>query len=692
MLPRPGRNLARLVPAVRRAVEERKLRRDRRVLFDALKENEERYRSLVENIPLGMFRSSLADNGRILQANRALADLYGCDTVEELYGIKVQDLYYDPREREGILMEFAEKGRLEKRELRLRRKDGAVRWVRITAVAHRNSSGAIDWIDGMMEDFTEVRKAEEELKKSEEMFRGLFECNRDAIMITEPPAWAFTSGNPAALEMFGAKDLAEFIAHAPWQLSPERQSDGRDSREKAGEMIETALREGSHFFEWTHRRIGGGDFPATVLLTRMEIGGKRILQATVRDVTEQELAETMIRRKSEELDLLLKSIGSVIIGVSVKDRITHWNAFAESTFGIGAAHALGRGFMECGIPWDWRRVYESIGTCLAQSVTVRLEDLKYERPGGKEGILGITIHPLVREGEIIEGFMIMGRDLTERRMLESQLLQARKLEAIGQLAAGVAHEINTPLQFVGDNLKFIMKSVERIIAVQKSLGGEMESAPPGTDVAVLRSLFRRKMEELEFDYLAGELPKAAEQSLDGVSRMSRIVQSMKAFAHPGTGSKSPADINISIENTVTVSRNEWKYDCEMELDLDRSLPQVPCFEAELNQVVLNLIVNAVDAVKDAIAAGTIGRGLISIRTKRDGDEAVISVSDNGPGVPAKIRDRIFDPFFTTKEVGKGTGQGLAIAHSIIAEKHGGSIYCEDGTEGGAAFVIRLPLE
>jgi PAS domain S-box-containing protein len=399
------------------------------------------------------------------------------------------------------------------------------------------------------------------------------------------------------------------------------------------------------------------------------------------DISETVIAQEHLLRQKEELDLLLSSIASIIIGVSIKDRVTHWNKHAEEVFGILQESVIDTLFCECPLTWSWEIVYEAIADAIVKESTVRVDDLRYTRPNGKEGLLGLTINPLLRDGSIIEGFLILGRDLTERRNLEHQLLQARKLESIGQLAAGIAHEINSPLQYVGDNLKFIISGMEKIIACAEKHVEYMKRHHP---------------EECEkandFPYLFEELPKAVSQSLEGVERVAHIIRSMKAFAHPGSGKKTPANINRTIENTATVTRNEWKYDCELALALDPSLPAVPCFEAEINQVLLNLIVNAVDAIKDAKKLGRIEKGTIVISTSHNEQFAIIRVQDNGTGVPENIRDRIFDPFFTTKDVGKGTGQGLAIGHNIIVQKHGGRFYLDTTYKNGAAFVIELPLE
>jgi signal transduction histidine kinase len=190
------------------------------------------------------------------------------------------------------------------------------------------------------------------------------------------------------------------------------------------------------------------------------------------------------------------------------------------------------------------------------------------------------------------------------------------------------------------------------------------------------------------DYLRGEIPRAIGESLAGVERVSTIVRAMKDFSHPGTEEKTPVDLNRAIESTITVARNEWKYVAELETSFDASLPPVPCLPGEFNQVVLNLIVNAAHAIA---AKSSEAKGRIQVRTRRDAGWADIRVTDSGTGIPEKVRRRIFEPFFTTKEVGKGTGQGLAIARSVVVDKLGGTISFETETGRGTTFIVRLPL-
>jgi PAS domain S-box-containing protein len=283
------------------------------------------------------------------------------------------------------------------------------------------------------------------------------------------------------------------------------------------------------------------------------------------------------------------------------------------------------------------------------------------------------------------------RDVTEFKRLEMQLLHSQKLESIGQLAAGVAHEINTPTQYVGDNTLFLRDGFTDILKVMGK-AEELANSEPGTPQATeLATALLALMTEADVGYLAEEIPRAIEQSLTGIERVSKIVSSMKEFSHPGVSSFSSVDLNRAIEGTITVATSEWKYVADVELDLDSSLPHVTCLAGEFNQVVLNLVVNAAHAIGDVVGDGSGAKGTIKVSTRQVGDLVELRIADTGGGIPEEARGKIFDPFFTTKEVGKGTGQGLSIAHGVIVQKHGGSIDFETELGKGTTFIIRLPI-
>jgi PAS domain S-box-containing protein len=296
---------------------------------------------------------------------------------------------------------------------------------------------------------------------------------------------------------------------------------------------------------------------------------------------------------------------------------------------------------------------------------------------------------IVRSSE--DELVCIVRDVTDQRGLEDRLLQTQKLGAIGQLAAGVAHEINTPMQFIGDNLHFAHSAIADLLTLLDMLRTTVSASVTGPPTEAKLSELAQAEIDLDFEYTREALPTAIERSLTGVERVTRIVRAMKAFAHSDGERLTPTDLKGLIESTVMVATNEWKYVADVDLQLDPDLPPVPCIGGELNQVVLNLIVNASHAIADVVGESG-DKGKISISAGCDATHAVIRVQDSGTGIPEHARAKVFEPFFTTKEVGKGTGQGLAMAYNCVVKRHKGSIDFETELGAGTTFVIRLPLQ
>jgi PAS domain S-box-containing protein len=316
-------------------------------------------------------------------------------------------------------------------------------------------------------------------------------------------------------------------------------------------------------------------------------------------------------------------------------------------------------------------------------------ELELRRKDDSKVWVSISMRAEWQKGELV-GYSGSLEDVTERRRLREQALQSQKLESVGQLAAGIAHEINTPVQYIGDNLRFLKDAFAGLLGLHVAYTRLLAGPGAATLSPELREEFSRAAEKVDFAYLQEETPKAIEQALEGVSRVGELVGAMKEFSQTGTAGKVAVDLNRAIESTVTVARNEWKYVANMKLELDPNLPLVICLGGEFKQVILSLIVNAAQAIEGASAGEGPGQGLITIRSRSLPGWVEVRIEDTGCGIAEKIQPRIFDPFFTTREIGKGMGQGLAIARSVIVDRHQGTLEFETEEGHGTSFVIRLP--
>ncbi len=470
------------------------------------------------------------------------------------------------------------------------------------------------------------------------------------------------------------------------------------SEEKAAEfekIIYPVVRKKGYWQgEWRFKRVDGTVFPIESITAALKDEAGEILGyvASIRDITERKEAEDALKEAHERLAQIVSAIHSVLIGLSVEGNITAWNREAEEILGLKEADVLGKRLGMCKISWEWERIEQGIQRCAKDREITRVDDVRFTDIEGKERFLGVTINPVLNAEGGLVGTLIFAADITQRKVMEAQLLQAQKMESIGQLAAGIAHEINTPTQFVGDNLSFLKDALEDLNQLMGKYEQLVEQAKSRGLFSDLLGEIKEISEEVDIDFLREEIPKAIDQSMEGVKRVSHIVRAMKEFSHPGVKEKEWVDLNKAIETTVTVSKNAWKYVAELETHLDPNLGPVLCMPDEINQVILNLIVNAAQAIEEVVGGDSGEKGLITIDTHNDEKWVEVRVQDTGPGIPENIRNRIFDPFFTTKEVGKGTGQGLAIAYDVVVQKHGGMLTFETHEGEGTTFIMRLPKQ
>ncbi len=285
----------------------------------------------------------------------------------------------------------------------------------------------------------------------------------------------------------------------------------------------------------------------------------------------------------------------------------------------------------------------------------------------------------------IEALVISARDISDRRMA----MHTEKLSAIGQLAAGVAHELNTPAQYVSDNLTFLRDTWSELDAAMAFCLAPAHALIPSDSGSSGGVIFAGPPRD--WDWLRKEVPKAISQSLEGIRRMTKILGAMRRFSHTGGGEREEVDLSEALDATITVAQHQIKEIADVQTDYQPDLPRVECYCDELNQVFLNLIVNATHAIRDASTQGTRHRGKLTIRTRQIDQDVQIEIQDNGSGIPLDVRDRVFDPFFTTKQVGEGTGQGLTICHEIVVQKHHGTIWFDTEIDKGTTFFVRIPI-
>ncbi len=445
--------------------------------------------------------------------------------------------------------------------------------------------------------------------------------------------------------------------------------------------------------------------------------------------------ERMTRALKESEEKLQSVVNQPLVGIATieNDKFTFMNAKFAEIFGYAADELIGAGPLSLAVDEDKPKVAEQ----LYKRLNGEVKSVDYTFRGLKKNgaIVDIELHGSImnsgkkpvavsvaldvgerqraeqeytrlqqEDGATQEfgrtpldggSYVMTVQDITDRlqaeskrSLLEKELIQAQRLESLGTLASGIAHEINTPIQYVGDNIRFISQSLGGLLDIlqqyRKSLHPPIDPDLVAEHAEALSDLEK----ELDLSFILEELPLALDQSAQGVKQVATIVKAIKEFSHPGEEEKIKFDINAIIETTLIVSKNQWKYFAEVETQLDRSLPPISCLPGELSQTLLNLIVNAAHAIETAKPDS----GLIRVSTWREGDSVIVEVEDNGCGIPDEIKERIYDPFFTTKDIGKGTGQGLTIAFGAVVNKHGGTIVCVSHPGEGTRFTISLPID
>ncbi len=532
-----------------------------------------------------------------------------------------------------------------------------------------------------LRDISERKQAEEEVRESNELVRLVLDSIPEAVYGIDMQGKC-TFCNPSCLRLLGYQEPADLYGKDMHALIHYSRPDGTPYPVEECHIYEAFRRgRGTHIDNEVIWRRDGTSFSAEYWSHPIHRGEKAIgTVVTFVNITERKRAETELRLTQFSVE----HASDAVEWVDPQGRIVYVNQAGCRALGRSLEELLSLSIPDIN-PLFTKEGFGPFWEELRTRGSMTFES-KRQTKQGRIFPVEVTANYLQFDGQ--EYCFSFARDVTERRELESQLRQAQKLEAIGHLAAGIAHEINTPTQFVTDNLTFLRdswKATHELLELYRSAIRNAAGLSPAVSAALDEAT-----RKCDLDFIAAEVPRAIDQSLDGARRVAEIVRAMKAFSHPDSADKTTTDLNQAIESTITVARSEWKYVAEVATVFDDTLPPVVCYPGDINQVILNLVVNAAQAIKEKIKDGKKGR--ITVGTRTRGEFAEISITDTGTGIPEAIRTRIFDPFFTTKDVGKGTGQGLALAHSVIVNKHRGKIWFETEMGRGTTFFIHLPIK
>ena len=524
-------------------------------------------------------------------------------------------------------------------------------------------------------DITARKKGEDALLEAERKYRGIF---NDAIVgiFQCTPEGRFTSVNAAMARTFGYGSPEEMITSVTdisrLYVDPKRYSESVQAMDRLGSVLSLEC----EVFRKDGNKIWISSSGRAVRENRAVVR----YEGMAENITERKRVE-----KSLSLIRALMDQSHDVIEVLDPDtlRFLDFNQRACLDSGYSREELLRMSVFDIDPVFD-AAAHSTAKEQLRKSDSMILQTFHRRKDGST---FPVEVNIKYVQLERAYWFCVV-RDITDRQHLQ----QSQKLESIGQLAAGIAHEINTPTQYIGDNVRFLKDAFQDLTGLLANYNRLLAAAQGNTLSGETVKEITAAVELTDAGYLLEEIPKAIEQTLEGVTRVSKLVGAMKDFSHPGTKDKVLLDLNRAIESTITVARNEWKYVADMETDYDASLPPLLCLPGEFNQIILNLIVNAAHAIAEVAAKGGNERGKIRVQTRNCPEWAEIRIQDTGTGIPESARSRIFDPFFTTKEIGKGTGQGLAIARSVVVDKHGGSIHFETEEGKGTTFIIRLPHE
>lgn len=607
---------------------------ERRQAEEALRESEERYRSLVNNVNQGIFRSTPGPRGKFLEVNPALEHITGYSR-DELLHIDVAELYCNAKGRDEAVSELESSDRPFERETRCRRRDGSEIIVFEVTVPVRDDKGQVLYFDGILEDITERKRAEKALKLQRAQLQQLFENSPDAIVMLDTDE-RVVQANSGFERLFGY--CAEEITGRPINelVIP-------DDRAKEASALSRAVLHGRFVRqEEVRRRKDGSLVDVSIVGYPLRLEGKLVgIYVIYSDISSRKKMEREIRRAAQEWRETFDSISDAVSIHGSDFRLRRVNKAFADRFGMTPRQIIGR------------RCYEVVhGTKEPVLGCPHRETLQTGKPAGAEflesdnGIcLELTTSPIFDERGEVAGTVHIARDITERKQQSLQLMMTDRLASIGELAAGTAHELNNPLTSV---IGFSQLLMERDIP---------------DDIR----------DDLELIY--SEARRAAE-----------VTKNLLTFARKHAPVKQANRIEVIVEDVLRLRAYEHRLNnIRVKKQFATGLPEMVVDYFQMQQVLLNLIINAEYFMTEAHKGGT-----LTIAAKRRNSSMVISVADDGPGIPPENLSQVFNPFFTTKKAGRGTGLGLSICHGIVTE-HGGRIYARSELGKGATFFVELPI-